>query len=179
MRWPLILLVLAVAGCAGKDGSWPSLARRPIEGPRPSVVVANVTPAAAPVAPPAVLPPAIGDVAARVATIDRDAANLGTRIAEQRGVAADAAVAAKGSKPDGEAGAKAQLELTRLERLGNQVPDLRGKLDEIAGQLAAAAAGGTDVAVPLKATGAAIGRVDALQAEYDATYARASAAATP
>ncbi len=178
MRLPLILLVAAVAGCAGKDGTWPSLARRPIEGPRPGAA-AVTPPPAAPGVPAPVVPVAIGDVSARLSTIDRDAANLGTRIGEQRATAADAAAAAKGTKPDGEAWAKAQLELTRLERLGNQLPDLRAKLDAIAGELAAAAATGTDVAEPLPATGAVIGRVAALQAEYDTTYARASTAATP
>jgi hypothetical protein len=176
----ILLLAFVIAGCAGKDGTWPSLARRPTEGPRPALVA--VAPVAAPpvvAAPPAVLPPAIGDVTAQLATIDRDAANLGTRIGEQRAATTDAARTAKGTKADSEQSAKAQLELTRLERLGNQLGDLRGKLDGIAGKIAAAAGGGADVAAPLKATGAVIGRVDALQAEYDASYAAAASAATP
>jgi len=188
MRWRPIFLVFLATGCAGNGGSWPSLARRPIEGMRVpptakavSAPVTPVTPVTLPTAAtvPAPLPPALGDVPAQLATIDRDAAHLGTRIGDQRGAAADAATAAKGSKADSEAWAKAQLELTRLERLGNQVGDLRGRLDAIAGELAAAAAGGSDVAVPLKATGAVIGRIDAIQAEFEATYSKASVAATP
>ncbi|MGI4880412.1 MAG: hypothetical protein ACRYG4_23340, partial [Janthinobacterium lividum] len=85
----------------------------------------------------------------------------------------------KGSKADSEQWAKAQLELTRLERLGSQLGDLREKLDAIAGKLAAAAGDGADVTMPLKATGGVIGRVDVLQAEFDAGYAAASSAATP
>ena len=185
MRWRPIFLVFLATGCAGNGGSWPSLARRPIEGmrvpPTAKAVSAPVTPMTLPTAAPvpAPLPPALGDVPAQLATIDRDAAHLGTRIGDQRGAAADAATAAKGSKADSEAWAKAQLELTRLERLGNQVGDLRGRLDAIAGELAAAAAGGSDVAVPLKATGTVIGRIDAIQAEFEATYSKASVAATP
>jgi hypothetical protein len=180
MRSFLILLALIVTGCAGKDGTWPSLARRPIEGPRPlAVAAAPAAAATATPAPPAALPPAIGDVSAQLATIDRDAGNLGTRIGEQRTAVADAARTAKGLKADSEQWAKAQLELTRLERLGSQLGDLREKLDAIAGKLAAAAGGGADVTAPLKATGVVIGRVDALQAGFDAGYAAAASAATP
>ncbi|UAJ10452.1 hypothetical protein [Polymorphobacter megasporae] len=186
MRAFLLLLAFVATGCAGKDGTWPSLARRPIEGSRPSAAAVGtpVATAAVVTAPAAVPPPAtgagaaIGDVPAQLATIDRDAENLGTRIGEQRAATAEAAKSAKGTKADSEEWAKAQLELTRLERLGNQLGDLRGKLDGIAGKLAAAAGGGADVAAPLKATGAVIGRVDALQAEYDASYSAASMAAT-
>lgn len=180
MRSFLILFALVATGCAGKDGTWPSLARRPIEGPRPSAVTA--VPTAAPIATPALpaaLPPAIGDVPAQLATIDRDAGNLGTRMGEQRATVTDAVRAAKGSKADSEQWAKAQLELTRLERLGSQLGDLHEKLDVIAGKLAAAAGSGADVTAPLKATGVVIGRVDALQAEFDAGYAAAASAATP
>lgn len=180
MRFFLISLALVATGCAGKDGTWPSLARRPIEGPRPSTAVAAPA-AAAPATPvqPVAPPAAIGDVSAQLATIDRDAENLGTRIGEQRTAVTDAARVSKGTKADSEQWAKAQLELTRLERLGSQIGDLRDKLDGIAGKLAAAAGGGADVIAPLKATGVAIGRVDALQADFDAGYAAAASAATP
>ncbi len=175
MRKSVLLLLLLVAGCAGKDGTWPSLARRPIEGPRPGAVAAVAAP---PVQAP-VVPAAIGDVPAQLATIDRDAANLDTRITEQRAATAASAAAARGTRPDSEARAKAQLDLTRLERLGSQLGDLRGRLDGIAGKLAATAEGGTDVVAPLKSTGASIIRLDAQIAEFDAAYSAASAAAAP
>ena len=177
MHWFTPSLLLMVAGCAGTDGTWPSLARRSIEGPRPGAVVTAEV--AGPSIQAAVVSPVIVDVSAQVATIDRDAANLGTRIAEQRATAAVAASAARGSKSDSEAWAKAQFELTRLERLGNQLGDLRGRLDAIAGKLAAAAGTEADVTAALRSTGMSIGRLDAQIAEYDATYAAASAAATP
>jgi hypothetical protein len=148
MRWPVVLILLGATACADRGGTWPSLARRPVEGPRTPAATAPIPVSTPPAATAALPPPAIGDVPAQLATIDRDAANLGTRIGEQRAAAADAARMAKGTKADGEPWAKAQLELTRLERLGNQLGDLRGRLDGIAGRLAAAAGAGADVTVP-------------------------------
>ena len=166
MRVLLILLVLAIGGCAGSGGTWPSLARRPIEGPaagasRPPVIATAIAPAIA-LAPP--LPPAISDARARVATIDRDLADLASRVATQTAASATAAAAARG-QTEGDAWAKAQLEATRLERLGTQAGDLRDRLDTIAGTLAETAAAGVDVSAILQTTGRAIERARKLEAQ--------------
>lgn len=174
MRFMALLVVILATACAGKGGSWPSLARRPVEGPIPVVVTAlagQASVAPAPEAP----PPAIADVAARLSTIERDRVDIGMRIATQL-AATRSAAAARGSRTDGDAWSKAQLESSRLERLGNQASDLHDRLDAIAGMLAEVGATGADVATPLKATGQSIGRVRALEAEVTAGVAAAAPA---
>ena len=70
----------------------------------------------------------------------------------------------------------AQLELTRLNQLGNQIDDMRVRLDRIAGDLAVAANGGADARVAIAATGAMIARVQALGAQHVAAFRAADAA---
>jgi hypothetical protein len=185
MRRLSLVLLLAVTACAGGGGGWPTLARRPIEGPPPvlsetrkcaiatgtascGAPVAVVTAPIVPQLPTA--PVAIDDVAAKLAVIDRDLTDAAARLAAQR-TAATAAATARGTPTDTPAWAKAQLELTALDRVGNQIGDIRERLDAIAGTLAAASAGGTDVAAPLLATGRLIARATAMQGDYDTTAA--------
>ena len=188
MRSALILVVVLVSACAGKGGVWPSLARRPIEGSVPITAAVptdpSVTVAAFAVSPPAVVtpppavaapPPTVADVAARLAIIERDRADLATRVLAQLAMTRRAA-AARGSRNEGDAWSKAQLETTRLDRLGNQAGDLHDRLNIIAGMLAEAGAAGADIASPLKATGQAIDRVRALEAEVAAGMAGESSA---
>ena len=181
MRRLCCSLLILVTACAGRGGAWPSLARRPIEGPAASVTgngkcASAVQPSCAPQvaaieAPPATATPtapvAIDDVAARLAVIDRDLTDAAARLTAQRTTAAAAATVARGAKPDSDAWSKAQIETTALDRIGNQVGDIRSRLDAIAGTLAAANAGGTDVAALLVNTGRLIARTIALQADYD------------
>ncbi len=178
-------LLLVATACAGDGGGWPTLARRAIEGPPPvlsetrkcaaATGTASCGPAATVVTPPTVpeapAPPvAIDTVAAKLAVIDRDLTDAAARLAAQR-TAATAAATARGTATDTPAWAKAQLELTALDRVGNQIGDIRERLDAVAGTLAAASAGGTDVAAPLLATGRLIARATAMQGDYDTTAA--------
>lgn len=183
MRLLPIVVLLVVTACA-RGGGWPSLARRPIEGlPVPAApgrsCAAGPTPSCGPttpiatpgVPPPPTAPVAIDDVPAKLAVIDRDLTDAATRLAAQRTAAAAAATAARGAATGSAAWTTAQLELTALDRIGNQIGDLRERLDKVAGTLAAASAGGGDVAVPLGATGRLIARATALQADYDTAAA--------
>ena len=183
MRRLSISLLLAVTACAG-GGAWPSLARRPIEGPPLAVPAGRcaaavpptcgpaVAPAVAAVTPPSpVAPVAIDDIAARLTVIDRDLTDAAARLAEQRSKATAAGNAARGTATGSEAWTRAQLELTALDRIGNQIGDLRERIDAVAGTLAAASAGGSDVAAPLAATGRLEARAMALQADYTAAAA--------
>ncbi len=168
-----------LAACSGGGGSWPSLARRPIEGPAPATAavrrcaaaiaptcgpaVAAVAPAAPAVASPAVASPvvasgrddipavSIADVTGQLAVAGRDLDDAATRLGSQREAAARAVLAARGTAEGSEAWARAETETTALDRIGNQIGDIRGRLDGIAGTLAAASATGTDVAAPLAA----------------------------
>ncbi len=184
MRLRSLILLLAVTACAN-GGGWPTLARRPIEGPPPTLsetrkctVAVGAASCGAPLA--AVTTPiapqaatasvAIDDVAAKLAVVDRDLTDAAERLAAQR-TAATAAATARGTATDTPAWAKAQLELTALDRVGNQIGDIHERLDAIAGTLAAANAGGTDVAAPLLATGRLIARAKAMQDDYDTTAA--------
>lgn len=181
---PTLLLLLTTAACTGRDGSWPSLGHRAIEGPAvyaagSKCAAGAPTCGAVPAVVPAVLPPAspeipvaVADVASRLAVIDRDIGDAAGRLAQQRVVSADAARLAVGAKPDSAAWARAQLEATALDRVGNQLTDIRARLDTIAGTLAAASASGTDVSVPLAATGRAIVRLTALQGDAPAATPR-------
>lgn len=196
----LLFLTVAVTACAGTGGAWPSLAPRSIEktvasGMDASIIVASTAQSLPPshspppqpmstsptsdltrqLLPPRVPSPDIADVAARLSTIERDRTDLAARITSQL-AATRSATAARGTKTEGDAWSKAQLETTRLERLGSQVSDLYDRLDVIAGTLAEAGANGAEVAGPLKTTGQAIGRVRALEAEVSAGLAAADSA---
>ena len=200
----LLFFTASITACAGTGGAWPSLAPRPIEkavsgGAISPTTIALATPAplqlpSRPSLPlsqplpslltqtvpqqPFVSPlssPDIADVAARLSTIERDRIDLAARVAAQL-AETRSAVAARGTKIEGDAWSKAQLEVTRLERLGSQATDLHDRLDMIAGTLAEVAASGVEVTGLLKATGQAIGRVRALDAEVSVVLARASSA---
>ena len=108
---------------------------------------------------------------AKLGVIDRDMTDAATRLTAQQTAATAAAAAARGTAVDSAAWGKAQLEITALDRIGNQIDDLRGRLDAVAGTLAAASAGGSDVAAPLTATGRLIARATTLQAAYAAAAA--------
>lgn len=155
-----LLLFLLLAGCAGADSSWPSLARRPGERP----VAAAPAPVAAPV-PAAPAGPATV-AAARIAEAERDLATIEARWREQAAKTRTAVAAARGASASSEGWANGQLELSRLEKVGAQASDLRGTLDAISGDLATAAAGGSDVGGSLAAVGRLIDRVEALRAEH-------------
>lgn len=132
---------------------------------------------AAPVVPAAVAAPAVAidDVPTRLDTIAGDLADLTSRLAQQRSATDAAVAAARGAKSDG-AWSRAQLELSRYQRAGGAIGDARGRLEAVAGTLAAAAAGGADVTALLKATGRLIARTVALGADFDQAYAAASSA---
>ena len=157
-RTLLVLPLLLVACATDSAQSWPSLATRPGEVqplvPRPAVV------AAADVQRPAMV--ADRDAAARLASLERDITTLTTRLTAQRETAR-AASAARGSAANDEAGATAEVERSRTDRLTSQITDLRDRLDALAGDLARQAAGGGDVAALLTRTGTAIERLEALR----------------
>jgi uncharacterized protein (UPF0335 family) len=86
-----------------------------------------------------------------------------------RGAVAAAGNAAASSQP----WARAQLELTRLERLGAELSDLRDRLNAVAGELAVASAQGSDVKTVLDRAGALISRVDTARTEHQRVFAEA------
>ncbi|MGI4877490.1 MAG: hypothetical protein ACRYG4_08390 [Janthinobacterium lividum] len=186
MRWSVPLLVFALAACAGSGGTWPSLARRTGEG---APMVARPAPgsnagssvAAPPVAaaPVAVLPVSIADVPARLSTIERDLTDLASRLQQQSATTGTAIAAARGAKTDSDAWSAAQLQLTRLEQSGNQVGDIRDRLDRVAGTLAAAAAGGADVVGPLRRVGLLLDQVEKMDEGFKSGFAASNAAIRP
>lgn len=156
MSRALLVLPLLLGGCAAATAQpWPSLATRPGEVqplvPRPAVVAA-----ADPSRPAAVTD---RDAAARLASLERDITTLAARLTTQR----ETARAARGVAADGEAGAAAEIERSRTDRLTSQVSDLRDRLDALAGDLARQAASGGEVAPLLTRTGTAIERLEALR----------------
>lgn len=156
----LPLLLLAATGCAATaDGQWPSLARRPGEiesGTRAA------EPAQASTSPPAPAgdPAPVAVAAGRTADAAREFGEVDARWQRQRAATEAAVTAARGAAPSSAAWAKAQLELTRLERIGAEIGELRDRTDAIAGDLAQAATQGSDVAAALQATGALILRIE-------------------
>ncbi len=211
-----LCLVLLLAACSSGGGSWPSLARRPIEGPAPlaqglrrcaAAAVPTCGPAlpaspavSASTAPPAVVagagdrgstptgspavagtadqggapavpPVPIDDAVAQLTLADRDLGDAATRLAAQRTTATHAVAAGRAAGAGSAAWAQAQVETTALDRIGNQIADIRTRLDGIAGTLAAASVAGTEVAAPLAATGKLIARATALQRAYETAAA--------
>lgn len=165
MMRPLVLLVL-LSSCAGSSTeAWPSLSRRP--GEAAPLVQRPDAPAAAPVQAAAVVPNDTSDAAARLASIERDLTALKDRLETQLAVTVPRAGAT------GDAAAAAEIELTRLDRLGGQAAALRERLDAVAGDLARRSAGGSDVAAMLSRTGAAIEQVETLRAKQAAAFAAA------
>ncbi len=161
------LLPLILAGCAATaDGEWPSLARRPgeIETGGRAEPVAEAAPAAAPA--PAADDATVVTAAARIADIARELAEVEGRWARQRGATDTALAAARGAAPSTAAWSKAQLELSRLERLGATMGELGERTNAIAGDLAQASAAGSVVKPALDSAGALLGRIEAARAEH-------------
>ncbi len=134
--------------------------------------VAAAEPAATPPVAAAAPPVAIDDIASRLAVIDRDLTDAAARLAAQRTAATAATAKARAAKADSEARTQAEVERTALDRVGNQISDIRDRLDAIAGTLAAASAGGGDITAPFATTGRLIARATALQADYTAAAAK-------
>jgi hypothetical protein len=165
----IFLALIALAACAQSKGNWPSLEPRAIESTPPITLAAATTAAALPPAP-------VLDANGRLAAIGRDFDTLEKRWAEQATTTASAVTAAKGAATKSAAWSTAQLELTALDQLGNQIGDIRGRLDEVAGSLAVSAVSGADVTGTLKATGALIARVEALRTRHVQAFAAANTA---
>jgi len=176
------LMMFALAGCVAGNDPFPTLARRPVEGPPPASSVprrcaAAVIPTCAP-APAAStpLPPAVAsavpvdDIPARLAVLDRDLGDAGSRLDRQATVT-QAAARAAGTTTEGPLWSTAQIEMSALDRIGSQIGDLHDRLDAVAGTLAEASAGGTSVAGLLDQTGRMLARAAALQAKYTAKRA--------
>ena len=167
-----MLLLMPVAACAQSTASWPSLAIRAEELTAASIATTTADPA-----PPA---PAAGvfeaDIGSRLATIDRDLAALDQRWRSQAATTQTAVAAARGAKADSAPWAAAQLELTRLGQLGNQIDDLRDRLDRAAGDAALVAHGGADMTATLARTGDLLGRVATLQTAHRAAFDSANEA---
>jgi hypothetical protein len=163
------LLPLILAGCAATaDGEWPSLARRPGEietGARAEPVAAAPT-VAAPAAAPAPPDATVVTAAARVADIAREFAEVSARWARQRATTDAALAAARSAAADTPAWSTAQLELTRLERLGATMGELGDRTNAVAGDLAQASAAGSDVKVALDSAGVLLGRIETARAEH-------------
>jgi len=184
MRWPTPLLFLMIAACASSSGPWPSLARRPVEAgataPAPAAPMVAAPPAKAAadtsVAPVWIGPVSTDDIPARLNTIARDLDDAAARIKQQQATTETAATAATNAKADSAGWANAQLELTRFERSGSQIDGVQDRLSAIAGTLAVAAAGGSDVSALLKTTGTLIARTRAMTEAYKVAFAHASAA---
>ena len=115
--------------------------------------------------------PELADADARLSSVERDVSAFAARLAPQLAATAKAATAGRGAAQDSDAGSTAQLEISRLDRLGGQAGDLRDRLNSLAGDLARRGAPGTAFA----RIGAAIERVEALRAEQAKAYAAASA----
>ena len=161
----------AFAECAPPPpGKWPSLALRPGE-----VQPLVARPAAVGAAGGAVADPApsatVRDAATRQASLDRDVIAYEKRLRAQL---ADSAAA--NGKAGADAKADAEVQQTRLDKLGSQAGDLRDRFNELAGDLARQAAAGTDVQSALVRVGTGIDRVEALRAEQAKAFASARTA---
>jgi hypothetical protein len=167
---PLLLLLLT-ACAAASDKNWPSLARRPAEA-----IATGLTNAPAQVPPTAETPPSPPSTiaTARLLQVERDLGSLESRYAKQYAAAETAVKAARGAARNSDAWSGAQVEMSRLGKLGAQADAARERLDGIAGDLAEAAAGGANVASPLAEAGRLIQRAQALRSRH-AEAARALA----
>lgn len=106
--------------------------------------------------------PSGADIDGRLALIERDLNSLDTLIGAQRRLVANAAAAVAGARVESAAGSQAELEQSRLGKLDGQLSDVRARLDEVAGELAVAAATGGDFGSRLRRTGMLIVRTSAL-----------------
>ena len=162
MRLPLIALLTALTACtAGSD--WPSLARRPGESaPLPSAATPDSATAA--VSAPSGGVPSV--IAGRMIEASRESAAVAKRWQGQRAATASAVAAAQGTADSSDAAVKAQLELSRLDRIGAQISDLRTRLDSIGGDLALAAVDGHETGAALRELGGLISTVEALRNDH-------------
>ena len=168
MRSLILIALIALPACAQSKGNWPSLAPRAIE---------SATPGSAPAATSVSGPDAaVIDANARLTVIGRELDTLTTRWNLQAKATNAAVAAARGSAPSSEVWSTAQLELTRLNQIGNQIEDMRSRLDRVAGDLAVAASAGADARAAIAATGAQIARVQTLAAQHVAAFNAADAA---
>lgn len=173
IRPAVLALLLFLPACAATaEGEWPSLARRPGETQSAATVMA----AAAPTTVPAADAGAVTVAASRVATIARDFDNLMTNWRRQRGDTEAAVTAARGAAASSAPWARAQLELTRLERLGSEMADLRTQADTVAGDLAVAGSSGAEVKPALDRAGQLIARIEAARAEHGRVFEAAQKA---
>lgn len=201
-RLLLAASLVLLPACATK-GDWPTLAQRPgeesgaksLDLPPPDtagaeqasgVEVALREPAAgsgasadAAGSPPS---PAAGAAAivaaAKLSELRSDIESVDERWKRQK-AAVDTASAKVGGRTEGSAWADAQLELSRLDRIGEQISDLRVRLDRVAGDLALASAQGQTVAPALAAAGRAIERVEALRTRHADAFAATSRSLAP
>lgn len=176
------LLPLLLAGCAATaDGEWPSLARRPGEietGGRAEPVAEAAPVATAAPAPTAADDAAVVTAAARIADIAREFAEVQERWSRQRAGTDAALAAARSAAANTPAWSKAQLELTRLERLGATMAELGDRANAIAGDLAQASAAGSNATPALASAGALISRIETGRAEHLAAFEAAQRALT-
>lgn len=173
---PFAIVLMLSACAAGAEGEWPSLARRPGEVESGSTLVEATPPAE-----PAATGPA-GNAAVPVVAIGRidEAARnfeqVSTRWKQQSSATQAAVAAARGAAVSSQPWSHAQLELTRLERLGAELSDLRSQLGAVAGDLAVASTQGVDVKAALDRAGALIARVDAARDEHRRVFEAAQRA---
>lgn len=167
-RSALYAILLMLPACAATaEGEWPSLARRPGEAESGSPA-AEAPP---PVTDPGATGPAGAMISPAVAVgrIDEAARNLeqiSARWQRQSTETQTAVAAAQGTAVGSQPWSRAQLELTRLERIGAELADLRDQLDAVAGELAVASTQGGDVKSALDRAGALIARVEQARAEH-------------
>ncbi len=127
MRLPVLILLLAVAGCSGmnRGGKWPTLAPRPGEVsplvPRTAMGACAgcgqdvfKTPAESSPAP---LPPPPADVSARLDAVERAIAEVEAKVPAQLRATDAAIAAARGKADDSNAATEAEVQRSRLEAL--------------------------------------------------------------
>jgi hypothetical protein len=161
MRISLVALLLLPACTAGSD--WPSLARRPGESaPLPSADAPDAATAASNTASGGVS----SAIAGRMVDASREIAAVAKRWQRQQAATTSAVTAAHGAADSSEVAVKAQLELSRLDRIGAQISDMRTRLDAIAGDLALTAADGQETGAGFRELGGLIGTVETLRKDH-------------
>lgn len=165
IRFACALTLLGlVAGCAGPD-SYPSLAKRPIEG----IMDQPVTPA---IVPPAVPNP---ERAAKIAALLEKAETADRAFRADQAEAERAISSAAGAARGDERWVAAQQQLSRLQTARNEVGIALADLDELQIEQADAMSKGTPSA-EVDALASAYARVTAIDAEEQAVVSRLSQA---
>ena len=108
--------------------------------PRPAVVDEPRQPPAAASDPQPARAGEASDGTERLASIARDLDDADRELQQQRGIAERAAGRVAAAGLDEDAWATAQLELTRLDRIGSRIADLRERVDGVAASLGDAGA---------------------------------------